>query len=77
MAFTCVRYLEYRVAVQHKKISPEEIRKNLMSMQASLIRDKESRKNYLLPSAINTTIKHIYRVLGIKLNQAVKPINAA
>lgn len=75
MSFVCVRYLEYRIAIQHKKISPEEIRKNLMLMQASVLRNKENNKKYLLPSAINMTIKHIYRVLGIKLNQTIKRIS--
>lgn len=75
MSFVCVRYLEYRVAIQHKKISPEEIRKNLMLMQASVLKNKENNNKYLLPSSINTTIKHIYRVLGIKLNQTIMQIN--
>lgn len=74
MAFVCVRYLEYRVATQYQKISPEEIRKNLMAVQASTIIDKKNKKRYLLPSPISSTAKHIYRVLGMKLPQGLMKI---
>lgn len=74
MAFVCVRYLEYRVGAQYKKISPEEIRKSLMKMQASIIYDKESNKKYVLPSKIDSISKHIYRVLGITLPRGVAQI---
>ena len=76
MAFVCVRYLQYRVATQHKKISPEEIRKNLMRMQATVIHDKQKNKNYLLPSENTPITKQIYRVLGIKLPGGVMEIKS-
>jgi transposase len=67
MAFTCVRHLEYRVATQYKKISPEKIKRSLLNVQASIIQDKQHDKQYLIPLATNTTAKQIYRILGIKL----------
>lgn len=67
MAFVCVKYLEYRLSVQSQKVSPEKIRASLMQVQATTIRDKQSDKNFILPSPINAIAKEIYRVLGIKI----------
>ena len=67
MAFVCVRHLEYRVAAQYKKISPEKIKRSLLRVQASIIRDKQHNKQYLIPLVTNNTAKQIYRILGIKL----------
>jgi len=77
MAFVCIRYLEYRVAAQHKKLSPEVIRKSLMAMQGSIVQDTQNKIDYLLPSTIDTTAKHIYRVLGIKIPQGVMQLKTA
>src|SRR3990167_6830265 len=67
MAFVCVRHLEYRVALQSEKLSPEEIRKALLRTQASIIHDKKSGGLFLLPSKINVHAKEIYRIMRIKL----------
>lgn len=67
MAFVCVRYLEYRMAVQSDKISPEEIRKALLQTQASIIYDKKSHQSFLLPSKVNPRAKEIYRIMRIKM----------
>jgi transposase len=67
IAFVCVRYLEYRMAVQSDKISPEEIRKALLQTQASIIHDKKSEQSFLLPSKVNPQAKEIYRVMRIKM----------
>ncbi len=66
MAFVCVRYLEYRISVQTKRLSPRAIREALMQVQASIIQDTQTGKTYLLPSSISPEAKEIYRVLGIK-----------
>lgn len=74
MAFVCVRYLEYRVAVQSEKLSPEEIRKALLQTQASIIQDKKSNQSFLLPSKIHPHAKEIYRVMKIKLPKKLMKI---
>jgi transposase len=74
MAFVCVRYLEYRVAVQSEKLSPEEIRKALLQTQASIIQDKKSKQAFLLPSRIHPHAKEIYRVMKIKLPKKLMKI---
>jgi len=71
IAFVCVRYLEYRMAVQSEKVSPEEIRKALLQTQASVIHDKKSEKTFLLPSKINSVAKEIYRITRIKIPQKI------
>lgn len=65
MAFVCVRYLEYRMKTQSEKCSPEEIRKALLHTQASLIQDKKTQQQYLLPSKLSYQAKELYRILRI------------
>lgn len=67
IAFVCVRYLEYRIAVQSEKLSPEGIRKALLRTQASIIHDKKSEQTFLLPSKIHPHAKEIYRIMRIKM----------
>jgi transposase len=66
IAFVCVRYLEYILAVREKKMSPEMIRKSLLQVQASVLRDESSKKHYLLSSSLSLEAKRIYKVMGIK-----------
>lgn len=66
MAFVCVRYLEYRIAHQSKKISPQVIRGALLQVQGSFIVDKGSGKTYLLSSKMNSDAQEIYRIMGVK-----------
>lgn len=74
MAFACVRYLEYRVATQYQKLSPEVIRNALLWVQASVIKDNKTGKQFLLPSKLPAEAKPIFRVLGMKPNQTVSEI---
>lgn len=71
IAFVCVRYLEYRLAVQSQKLSPEVIRNSLLQVQASVIRDKKTDAKFLLPAKINQNAKEIYRVLSIKAPEKI------
>jgi len=67
MAFVCVRYLEYLLLVRSEKLSPEVIRKSLLQVQASVIKDKSSEKRFLLSSCLPTHAKKIYHVMGVKI----------
>lgn len=67
MAFTCVRYLEYLVALQSKKLSPEVIRQSLSQVQASVLEDHVSKKRFLLASPLPPEAREIYRVVGAKI----------
>jgi len=75
VAFTCVRYLGLRVEMQHERLSPEVIRRNLLHVQASLVEDKTSKKCYFFPSPLSATAKQLYRICDIKPPQRVMRIN--
>ena len=65
MAFCCVRHLEYRVALQYKKMSPEAIRQELIRIQSSILKDKNGQR-YVIPSKAGTDGLKIYQVMGLK-----------
>lgn len=66
MAFTCVRQLEYRVNLQHRKMSPEAIRKELLHAQISILKNKRTQERYCVPSKVSQDGKKIYHLMGIK-----------
>lgn len=68
MAFVCIRHLEYRVALQHKKLSPEVIRKELVHVQLSFLKHQQTKKYYCVPSKVSPDAVKIYRVMGMKLS---------
>ncbi len=65
MAFTCVRHLEYRVALQYKKLSPEAIRAALVRVQISVLKDRQ-RNRYAIPSQASQDARKIYQTMGKK-----------
>lgn len=77
IAFVCVRYLEYLIAIQSYKISPAVIRDSLLQVQASVIRDKKTDAHFLLPSQMDAHAKEIYRVLRIKRPKTVMSIKCS
>jgi transposase len=68
MAFTCVRHLEHRVALQCQYMSPEVMRSELLHIQTSFLRHKQSRKLYCIPSKVSNEAKKIYQTVGLKLS---------
>ena len=66
MSFCCVRNLEYRVALQYKKLSPAVIRRELVHVQVSLLEDKKDKSVYAKPSVVNPHAEKIYKVVGVK-----------
>jgi transposase len=68
MAFTCVRHLEYRVALQYKKMSPEMIRKELIDVQLSFFKHQKNQTRYCIPSKISQDAKKIYQLMGLKFS---------
>lgn len=66
MSYTLVAMLEHRVKLQYKDMSPEEIRQNLIKVQASILRDKKTEIKYLLPSNIPQDARKIYQIMGVK-----------
>lgn len=68
MALTCIRHLEYRVALQQDKMSPEVIRNALSHVQLSFLRHIRTQKRYAIPSKSSPEAKKIYQVIGCKLS---------
>jgi hypothetical protein len=77
MAFVCVRYLEYRLLTQSRKLSPKAIKEALLQYQASIIKDTKTNKLYLLPSKITAEVKEIYRVIGLRVKQGLQEIKCS
>jgi transposase len=68
MALTCVRHLEYRVARQYKKLSPEVIRNDLLHIQLSILKDIKNNRYYALPSSLSEHTRNIYKVVGKRIS---------
>jgi transposase len=67
MAYACVRHLQARVELLQKaEMSVEEIRKALMGVTSSLIRDKSNGKLYRFPKEMRPEAGRIYKSLGLK-----------
>jgi len=66
MALSCMRFVEYEVAVRYKKISPLEIRRQLKQVQTSILKDKSTNKLYALPSKIQEDAYKILQLYDIK-----------
>ena len=67
-SYALVKHMEYRVRLQYKKISIEDIRELLMRVQTSVLFDKKKRIRYALPSMMKKDARKIYNLLGIKRN---------
>ncbi len=63
-AYALVKYLEYRVKLQYKKLSPEKIRRALIRVQTSILYDTKKKIRFGLPSRITQDAKKIYQVMG-------------
>ena len=68
MAYTLVRHLEHRVRLQYIKLSPEKIRKILLSIQVSILYDKKTDKKFAMPSKISNDAKKIYKLMGVPIH---------
>lgn len=71
MEYTLVRYLEYRVRLQYKKLSPQKIRNILLSIQTSILYDTATDRKFALPSRVSEDAKKIYKLMEV--NIATKP----
>lgn len=65
MAYALVRYLEYRVRLQYKKLSPEKIRQILLSVQTSIFYDTAKNKKFAMPSKVTDDAKKIYKLMEV------------
>ena len=71
MAYTLVRYLEYKVRLQYKKLSPQKIRNILLSIQSSIFYDTATNRKFSMPSKVSQDAKKIYKLMEV--NVKTKP----
>ena len=67
VAYTLVRYLEYRIRLQYKKLSPEKIRQILLSVQTSILYDTATDRKFAMPSKISDDAKKIYKLMEVPI----------
>lgn len=65
-SYALVKHMEYRVRLQYKKISIEDIRELLMHVQTSVLFDKKKKIRYGLPSMMKKDVRKIYDLLNVK-----------
>ncbi len=68
-AYMLTRYVEHRVRVQYKKLSPARIRNLLLGVQTSIMISKTKRIKYGFPSNTKVDTKRIYNLMGLELNR--------
>jgi len=64
-AYMLTRYLEHRVRLQYKKLSPNVIRNSLLNVQKSIVYDKSKKIKYIIPSKIKLEAKKIYKIMDV------------
>jgi len=64
-AYMLIRYLEHRVRLQYKKLSPKNIRNLLLNVQKSIVYDKQKSIKYIIPSKIKSDAKKIYNLMEV------------
>lgn len=65
VSYSLVKYLEYRVRLQYRKMSPEKIRQCLVRVQTSVLYDNVKRIRYGLPSRITQDARKIYKFCNV------------
>ncbi len=67
LAFAMLRHVQHRVSLrQNTFLSAGEIRRALKSVQATIMKDRDTGKLYRFPQAMKSDAKKIYRSLGIR-----------
>jgi len=64
-AYMLTRYLEHKVRLQYKKLSPKIIRNLLLNVQKSIVYDKSKKIKYIIPSKIKPDAKKIYNLMEV------------
>ncbi len=74
IAFSLVRYAEYRIELQKEKISIEEMRKALWRTQSSFLKDHKTGKMYRVPSKATAIARSIYQTFGLIRNERIQEV---
>jgi transposase len=63
IAYSLIKYLEYRVRIQKRAISIEQIRQALVRVQTSIVIEPIKKILYAIPSQLSQEAKDIYQIL--------------
>jgi transposase len=74
LAFSLMRYAEYRIGLQKEKISLQEIQKALWRTQSSILKDHKTGKLYRVPSKAQATTRDIYQTFGLVRNERIHEV---
>jgi len=66
MAFAMIRCLEFYMEKQQEPVTIEEMQHDLWRVQASILKDEETGRQYRVPSQMPQKAKKIYQALGIE-----------
>ena len=69
ISFALAKQAVYRVALQQKGMSFNQIRNELLHAQSSIVIDVATQKKYLIPSHVTVNQKKIYQVFGLKRSE--------
>ena len=69
IAFTCQKYLQYRLSLQKKPLSIEEIRSALVHVQLSILYDTSRNCYYGVPSKKGDEVKAIYKLFKLSTDK--------
>lgn len=75
MALVCVRTLMYKMRILNHQMSPRAIKKELLSVQVSILKHNKKEIRYGLPSNYSADAAKIYKVMGLKLSRSAYIIN--
>jgi hypothetical protein len=65
LAYALTAHARYRVSLQQQPISVEQLRNELLRVQASILKDKTTGARYRLPSHMGPAAKRIYRAFQL------------
>lgn len=68
MALVCARHMTHRFAIQYEPLSFEQIRRELISVQMSVLKNIDDDTLYGVPSNITPVARRIYQSVGLKLS---------
>ncbi len=69
MAFCCLQHVRHRLRVQGHAMSADRIRRELNSLQISILTEQKTQRKYAVPSHALTDAKRIYRSVGLHWNE--------
>jgi transposase len=77
LAYALLRHAQHRVKLQQQPMSVEQLRNELLGVQASILQDKTTKARYRLPSPLTQAAQAIYQAFYLKRTSTPTPIHIA